>query len=137
MMKLVVLLVILPLCESIWPHPKETLILNGSPASFTEKALSSTSLKSKRLSDAFERFRTEIESTENTDLTIESIEFDIVDPVSEDLDMSTNVSYAMFKIGSIGPLITQPRHKTCGDLIGAPIHIRIPRKWWKHCTIKM
>ena len=91
---LLVLLVILPLCESIWPHPKETLVLNGSPVSFSEKAFTTSTFESKRLYDAFERFKTHVTSTESTE-SIHSIEFEIVDPVSEDLDMSTNVSYAI------------------------------------------
>ena len=86
MMKVVALLVVLPLCESIGHIPKKHW-LNGSPVSFSEKSFDDVN---RNVFRRFERFPAEI-STE-AQVSIESIEFDIVDPVSEDLDMSTNVS---------------------------------------------
>ena len=103
-----------------------------------------------RLSDAFDRFRTEIESTASTESTIESIEFDIVDPVSEDLDMSTNVSYAietkegklvlssetiygaMYALETLKQLLDQKS----GNLMYSNIHIRdAPQYSWRGLMI--
>ena len=95
-LRLVSLIALLPIqCESIWPHPRETLALDGSPASLSESVFSS-SFKSKRLSDAFERFgeyASQLGKGTSSRNIIESIEFQIQDPSSENLDMNTNVSY--------------------------------------------
>ena len=152
-LRLVSLIALLPIqCESIWPHPRETLALDGSPASLSESVFSS-SFKSKRLSDAFERFgeyASQLGKGTSSRNIIESIEFQIQDPSSENLDMNTNVSYeiqtseeklfissnniygAMYALETLWQLL-DPKS---GNLMYSNIHIRdAPQYVWRGLMI--